>query len=67
MDQISEELVGIKFAEEEEKILLYWEQIDAFGTNVKRSEGKPRFICIDGPPFVTGYAYTILVNNFVWI
>ncbi|TDL20552.1 isoleucine-tRNA ligase [Rickenella mellea] len=42
------------FAREEEKVLAYWRQIDAFKTSLKLSEGKPRFSFYDGPPFATG-------------
>ena len=44
----------IVFAEEEEAILKYWEEIDAFQTSIKLSEGKPEYTFYDGPPFATG-------------
>jgi isoleucyl-tRNA synthetase len=42
------------FAGEELKILSYWEQIDAFQTSLKMSEGRPEYSFYDGPPFATG-------------
>ena len=42
------------FPAEEEKILLYWEQIDAFKQQLERSKGKKPYVFYDGPPFATG-------------
>ncbi|EGN99871.1 hypothetical protein SERLA73DRAFT_88601 [Serpula lacrymans var. lacrymans S7.3] len=42
------------FPKEEEKVLQYWRDIDAFQTSVKLSEGKPEYVFFDGPPFATG-------------
>ena len=42
------------FAKEEEKVIAYWREIDAFRTSLKLSEGKPKFTFYDGPPFATG-------------
>ncbi|KZT54228.1 hypothetical protein CALCODRAFT_485740 [Calocera cornea HHB12733] len=42
------------FAKEEEKVLAYWREIDAFKTSLKLSEGRPEFSFYDGPPFATG-------------
>ena len=42
------------FAKEEEKVLAYWKQIDAFQTSLKLSEGRPEYSFYDGPPFATG-------------
>jgi isoleucyl-tRNA synthetase len=42
------------FAGAEEEILKYWDQIDAFKTSLKLSEGKPEYTFYDGPPFATG-------------
>jgi len=44
----------INFANEEEKTLAYWKEIDAFTTSLKLSEGKPEYTFYDGPPFATG-------------
>jgi isoleucyl-tRNA synthetase len=45
---------SISFAEEEQKILQYWKDIDAFHTSLKMSEGKKPYSFYDGPPFATG-------------
>ncbi|CAM6124618.1 unnamed protein product [Calypogeia fissa] len=42
------------FPKEEEKILHFWERVDAFKTQLKLSEGRPEYIFYDGPPFATG-------------
>jgi isoleucyl-tRNA synthetase len=42
------------FPTEEEKVLAYWEEIDAFHKQLELSEGKPEFTFYDGPPFATG-------------
>ncbi|CAO3675148.1 unnamed protein product [Umbelopsis ramanniana] len=42
------------FPEEEEKILAFWKEIDAFGTSQKLNAGKKPFTFFDGPPFATG-------------
>jgi len=42
------------FPTEEEKVLAYWKEIDAFKTQLELSEGKPEFTFYDGPPFATG-------------
>eukprot|EP00755_Sulcionema_specki_P034018 Sspe_Gene.2322::Locus_767_Transcript_1_1_Confidence_1.000_Length_3836::g.2322::m.2322/K01870/IARS, ileS; isoleucyl-tRNA synthetase len=42
------------FPEDEEAIAKYWEEIDAFRTSLKKSEGRKRFTFYDGPPFATG-------------
>jgi isoleucyl-tRNA synthetase len=34
--------------------LSYWDQIKAFETSLKLSEGKPEYSFYDGPPFATG-------------
>lgn len=44
----------ISFPEEEEKILKFWQKIDAFKTSLKQSKKKPKFTFFDGPPFATG-------------
>eukprot|EP01028_Stygiella_incarcerata_P005971 TRINITY_DN2462_c0_g1_i1.p1 TRINITY_DN2462_c0_g1~~TRINITY_DN2462_c0_g1_i1.p1 ORF type:complete len:1134 (+),score=319.59 TRINITY_DN2462_c0_g1_i1:134-3535(+) len=44
----------VNFPMEEEKILEFWDRIDAFRTSVKMSEGKPKYSFYDGPPFATG-------------
>ncbi|CAA7012866.1 unnamed protein product [Microthlaspi erraticum] len=42
------------FPAEEEKVLRFWTQIDAFKTQLKRTEHFPEYIFYDGPPFATG-------------
>jgi isoleucyl-tRNA synthetase len=42
------------FPEEEEKVLKFWNEIDAFQTSLKMSEGRPEYTFYDGPPFATG-------------
>lgn len=42
------------FPGEEENVLKYWESIDAFKEQLRRTEGKPEYIFYDGPPFATG-------------
>lgn len=45
---------NVSFPRQEEKILAFWKEIDAFKTQVKLSEGRPVFSFYDGPPFATG-------------
>ncbi|KAH9942336.1 tRNA synthetases class I-domain-containing protein [Epithele typhae] len=45
---------SFNFAKEEEKVIEYWREIDAFQTSLKLSEGKPNYTFYDGPPFATG-------------
>jgi isoleucyl-tRNA synthetase len=42
------------FPKEEEKVLAFWREIDAFQTSLKLSEGRPEYSFYDGPPFATG-------------
>ncbi|KAJ3187041.1 isoleucine--tRNA ligase [Gaertneriomyces sp. JEL0708] len=42
------------FPKEEEKVLQFWKEIDAFQTSLKLAEGRPPFSFYDGPPFATG-------------
>ena len=42
------------FPTEEEKVLAYWNEINAFHKQLEMSEGKPEFTFYDGPPFATG-------------
>ena len=44
----------IRFAEEEERTLAFWEEIGAFQKSIELSKGKPEFTFYDGPPFATG-------------
>jgi isoleucyl-tRNA synthetase len=42
------------FPRQEEKVLKLWEELNAFRTQLKRTEGMPEYIFYDGPPFATG-------------
>ena len=42
------------FPAEEEKVIQYWREIDAFQTSLKLREGSPKYSFYDGPPFATG-------------
>ncbi|KAF7727407.1 isoleucine--tRNA ligase [Apophysomyces ossiformis] len=42
------------FPKEEEKILAFWKEIDAFQTSIKLNQHKKPFTFFDGPPFATG-------------
>jgi isoleucyl-tRNA synthetase len=44
----------VSFPAEEENILQYWKEINAFETSLKLSENKPEYTFYDGPPFATG-------------
>lgn len=44
----------IDFPKEEEKILKFWKDTQAFKTSLQQSKGRPRFSFYDGPPFATG-------------
>jgi isoleucyl-tRNA synthetase len=45
---------NINFPKKEEEILQYWEKINAFQTQLKKTEHHPRYTFYDGPPFATG-------------
>jgi isoleucyl-tRNA synthetase len=40
------------FVKEEEKVLQFWKEIDAFKTSLKMSEGKPEYSFYDGTLFL---------------
>ncbi|KAL4347207.1 hypothetical protein GQ457_17G001290 [Hibiscus cannabinus] len=42
------------FPSQEEKILSFWSEIDAFKGQLDRTQNLPEFIFYDGPPFATG-------------
>jgi isoleucyl-tRNA synthetase len=42
------------FPEEEEKVLKYWNEIDAFHTQNEKTKDFPPYTFYDGPPFATG-------------
>jgi len=60
------------FPQEEEKVLAYWKEINAFHKQLELSKGKPEFTFYDGPPFATGLPHyghiaagTIKVGYFI--
>ena len=55
-NKLTSDLVSapFNFAKEEEKVIEYWREIDAFQTSLKLSEGRPEYSFYDGPPFATG-------------
>ncbi|KAJ3278501.1 isoleucine--tRNA ligase, partial [Borealophlyctis nickersoniae] len=54
MSTIPDVPANISFPKEEQKVLEFWKEIDAFQTSLKLSEGRPTFSFYDGPPFATG-------------
>ncbi|CAE7199011.1 IARS1, partial [Symbiodinium natans] len=54
MDAASATLEKPHFPTEEEKIIKYWRDIDAFRESLRQSQGKPAYNFYDGPPFATG-------------
>ena len=42
------------FPREEEKVLQYWNDIDAFQKQLEMTKGMPEYTFYDGPPFATG-------------
>ncbi|KAG9018566.1 isoleucine--tRNA ligase [Tulasnella sp. 427] len=51
---LSAPIKQFSFPKEEEKVIAYWREIDAFRTSLKQSEGRPIYSFFDGPPFATG-------------
>ncbi|KAJ1435372.1 Rossmann-like alpha/beta/alpha sandwich fold [Sesbania bispinosa] len=53
------------FPKQDENILDFWSQIDAFHTQLELTENKPEYIFYNGPPFATGLPYYdhILAGN----
>lgn len=45
---------NISFPKEEEKILSYWNDIDAFKKQLEKTKDFPKYTFYDGPPFATG-------------
>ncbi len=45
--------MSISFPKAEEEILRFWNEIDAFQTQLRQTEGSQRFTFYDGPPFGT--------------
>ena len=53
-DRLPTVSASFNFSKEEEKVIAYWREIDAFQTSLKLSEGRPEYTFYDGPPFATG-------------
>ncbi|CCK68674.1 isoleucine--tRNA ligase ILS1 KNAG_0B02320 [Huiozyma naganishii CBS 8797] len=51
---MAEEKTHFSFSQEEEKVLSFWNEIDAFHTSLELTKDKPEFSFFDGPPFATG-------------
>ena len=45
---------AFQFAREEEKVLKFWQEIDAFQESLRQSKDRKPFSFYDGPPFATG-------------
>ena len=57
---------NVSFPKQEEAILTYWKEIDAFHTQLKKSEAYGKeYVFYDGPPFATGLPHYghILAGN----
>ena len=46
--------MSINFPKEEERILAFWNSINAFHRQLELSKGKKPYTFYDGPPFATG-------------
>jgi isoleucyl-tRNA synthetase len=46
--------MSVSFPKEEERILAFWDEIDAFQRQLELSKDRPNFTFYDGPPFSTG-------------
>ncbi|KAK4233624.1 isoleucyl-tRNA synthetase [Achaetomium macrosporum] len=46
--------MSVNFPKAEEEVLRHWREIDAFQTQLRLSQDRPRFTFYDGPPFATG-------------
>ena len=44
----------LSFPDEEEEILKYWKDVDAFKVSMKLNQNCKPFTFYDGPPFATG-------------
>lgn len=42
------------FPKQEEQVLQFWDDTQAFQQQLKRSQGKKPYVFYDGPPFATG-------------
>ena len=60
----------LSFAAEEERILQFWDEVDAFNTQLKRRESSKPYSFYDGPPFATGlphYGHLLAGTIKVWL
>lgn len=55
--------MAINFPRAEEDVLALWEQLDAFQTQLRLTEGGKPYVFYDGPPFATG-KIAIFENQF---
>jgi hypothetical protein len=46
--------MSVDFPKEEERILAFWNEINAFHRQLELSKGKKPYTFYDGPPFATG-------------
>lgn len=47
-------MLAFNFPQNEEQIIQFWRDVDAFQTSMKLSEGRKHYTFYDGPPFATG-------------
>lgn len=45
--------MSVNIPKAEEDVLQYWQEIDAFQTQLRLTQDQPRFTFYDGPPFGT--------------
>lgn len=43
--------MSVNFPQVEEETLRFWDNVDAFGTQLEQTANGPRFSFYDGPPF----------------
>lgn len=43
--------MSVNFSQVEEETLRFWDEVDAFATQLRLTENGPRFSFYDGPPF----------------
>lgn len=56
--------MSISFPKTEEEVIRFWREVDAFQTQLRLTEGCPRFTFYDGPPFGTFHALTLLLDEY---
>lgn len=50
--------MSINFPKTEEETIRFWREVDAFQTQLRLTEGCPRFTFYDGPPFGMSHPIT---------